>query len=214
VRDQADGLHPVLALPAFILAMVLSAPIYRWIDQHVGGSRDSAAMLLPYLCCAFLPAAAVTFGAAMAIQSAFERAGERAVETALGVERPPSPPFVLPRPGPVPLMILASVAALACIAFASLPKRRLAAPAAPPVVTGDPAADRALALARRAVVERLSEAGIAHATFTVRRTSVAGRPCWRVAVQGAVTDYVVDVGDGPSPAVTVHAPGGAPPEDV
>ncbi len=221
-------LHPILGVPAFLLAMALSMPIYAVIDAKVPGPRDSPAMLFPYLCCAFLPAAALTFGVAAAIQSGFERAGERVLEHAIeAAGGPPARrrplfrlPFTLERST---VMYLCAGALLACVAFAAWPgKVTPKPPGAPaPVDPADPGA-RARALARQAVVKRLSEAGVQGMTLDARRASVAGRPVWRVTTRGGVRAYVIDVGEGtrtngwgqPEPVVDVHDAGAEPLEDA
>ncbi|MCO5168106.1 MAG: hypothetical protein M9894_17315 [Planctomycetes bacterium] len=212
--------HPVLGVPALLLAIALSMPIYALIDRSVPGPRDSPAMVLPYFCCALLPAAALTFGAAAALQGALGRGAARPLGARPDDRRAAgwTPPFTLDR---VHLIYLCGLSALACIAFAAWPRHpgRPAAPAEAPA--SDPEA-RARALARQAVVKRLSEAGVQGMTLDARRVTVGGRPVWRVTTRGAAQDLVVDVGEGTrpgrfggeEPVVDVFMAGAAPLEDL
>ncbi|MBX3465827.1 MAG: hypothetical protein KF878_02885 [Planctomycetes bacterium] len=213
-------LHPILGVPAFLLAIALSMPLYALIDRSVPGPRDSPAMLFPYLCCAFLPAAALTFGVALALQSAFGRATRRA----LGTDTPEDHQAgcLLPvRLSPQQTLYLCALAALGCIAFAAWPRPSAPRAPTPEAAPTDPEA-RARDLARRAAVQRLSPAGVQGMTLDARRVTVAGRPVWRVTTRGAVQDLVVDVGDGTrpdrfggqGPVVDVFLAGSAPLEDV
>lgn len=222
-------LHPLLGVPAFLAAMVLSAPIYGWIDDKVGGSRDSPAMLFPYLCCALMPALALTCAVAAAIQSMLTRGRDRLLEGAIEVAGgPPARRIELPHVDRTLVMYLAAAATLACIGFAVWP--RGAPPQDPPPVRpasaeaptreaevrrqlaqaegGDPGAPpeegprpraQALGLAHAAIVKRLSELGVEGLRLEARRITRGGQGWWRVSARGGIEDLVLDVGDGTRP---------------
>ncbi len=224
-------LHPILGVPAFLLAGVASAPIFAWLRAEVfTGPADGPGLLFPYVCCAFLPAFALIAAVAMAIQTAFLRVGKRvadhAIEAAGGPPASREPLFELPFTlGPRATIFLCGAAALACIAFGSWPRgaKERQPPSSPTDATpaADPA-ERARALARQAVVKRLSEAGMQGMTFDVRPAVVAGRRVLRVTTHGGPIRYVVDVGEGtrldgwgrPEPVVDVHDAAAAPVEDA
>lgn len=220
-------LHPILAVPAFLLAGALSAPVFEVIKAKAGHT-DGPGLLLPYVCCAFLPAALLTFGVAAAIQSVFERAGERVVEHALeAAGGPPArrrPLFVLPFAlSRTHVIYLCAATLLACIAFSAWPGKLTPRPTPPTAAEPTDPAVRAGAAARAAIVARLSQAGMDGIVFDApRRVSVRGRPVWRVTTRGGLREYVIDVGDGtrtdgwgrPGPEVDVYDAGTAPLEDV
>lgn len=196
-------LETILEIPAFLLACALSLVIFAGIQKWALPRAEGPGLLPVYFCCAVFPAFALVFGLGAAIRS--RRAEDR-------------PPLQIT---PVHLMILGTIATLACIAFASWPKQpKPASTVSDPAVT-DPAS-RARALARKAVVQRLSTSGVEGMQLDARQITRDGTPYWRVTTKGAIADYVIDVGEGtrpnawgePEPVVDVFDAGVAPPGDV
>lgn len=205
MRRRPSTLETLRALPAFLLAVALSLVIFAGIQRQL--PRAEGPGLLPvYLCFAVVPAFLVVFGLGAAIQS-------RAAED--------RPPIAIT---PIPVMILGTIATLICIGFAAWPSSQPKV-TAPTATTDSESADpatRARALARKAVVQRLSLEGVEGLQLDARQITRGGTPYWRVTTRGAVTDYVIDVGEGTrldpygeqEPAVDVFEAGAAPREDV
>jgi hypothetical protein len=206
MRRRASTLETLRALPAFLLAVALSLVIFAGIQR--GLPRAEGPGLLPvYLCGAVVPAFLLVFGLGAAIRSS---------------AREDRPPLAIT---PVHVMILGTAATLTCIGLAAWPSSQRTPTAAPTAPTASESADpatRARALARRAVVQRLSEAGVEGLQLDARRITRDGTAYWRVTTRGVITDYVIDVGEGTrlgprgeqEPVIDVFDAGAAPREDL
>lgn len=211
MRKKHVVLHPIDVV-AFVAAILLAIPLIALIDRAVPGPRDSAAMLLPYLCFGFLPCLLLTYTIANRFRGGPPRVEERARTIGGRVEQKAQ------NCGSLVLgiiMVLALLFGLKGVAYVINEAPTALAPTAPspgPTRTGDPA-ERAKTIARRAIYARISRAGSEKMTLEAELITRKGRRWWRVTSRGAIADFVVDVPPD-SEAIAVFAADEAPPPDA